>query len=687
MTKNLNNPSTRIKELTDILNRMQYEYYVLSVPSMSDREYDRLYDELLRLEGEHPGLVLPDSPTQRVGSDLSQDLPEAEHSIPVLSLDKSYTIEDIYSWINKTNIAAGRELTYVLEEKIDGASVVLYYEEGLLKRAVTRGNGYTGNDITGNIKTIKSVPIKLPDPVTVAVRSEVFLPVSIFQDINSRMETPYANPRNLASGTLRRVKSSKVAEIPLDIFVYEGFFQEEQGSHLEIMHRLKELNFKLNPHIYYFSNDKSLHREILNKHEEWYMGGTDNIEKIIKREGAERKNLDYDIDGLVLKVNEIEAREKLGYTGHHPRWAMAFKFDSPEGITVINQIDLQIGRTGRVTPVARVEPVEISGSTVSNVTLHNQEYIEMLEVAVGDTVAVSKRGEIIPAVERVIEPNDQGNKTFTYPETCPTCGSAMEKEGAHHFCRNSNCPDQVKGRIHFFASRNNMDIENLGPETLNTLIEKKLVLDIQDIYTFDPGMLEGAPGFAEKKIKLIREGIEKSKNRPFETVLQSIGIPEIGQKVIELLVNAGYKDIDSLLSLAEKGDPAPLISIHGIGEKTAETIINELTDPDVLKRICALRELGLNFVSEPPGTETDEKDTGIFSGQTWCITGSFKNFRPREKAAEEIKRKGGKITSSVTSGTTRLLTGESPGSKFEKAKNLGVEIISEDLFLEMIKTN
>ncbi len=687
MTENQKNPTDRIKELTDILNKLQYEYYVLSAPSQSDREYDRLYDELVRLEEEHPGLVLPDSPTQRVGSDLSQDLPEAEHSIPVLSLDKSYTVEDIYSWIKKTNAAAGKELSYVLEEKIDGASVVLYYQEGLLKRAVTRGNGYVGNDITGNIKTIKSVPLKLSEPVTVAVRSEVFLPKGFFREINSRMEVPYANPRNLASGTLRRVKSSKVAEVPLDIFVYEGFFQDERGSHIEIMHRLKELNFKLNPNIHYFSDDESLHREIIRKHHEWNRGATENIEKVIRSEEANRKDLDYEIDGLVLKVNEIGARDDLGYTGHHPRWAMAFKFDSPEGITVIRKIDLQVGRTGRITPVARVQPIEIAGSTVSNVTLHNQEYIDMLEVAEGDTVAVSKRGEIIPAVERVIEPNELGNRTFTFPGTCPSCGSPIEKEGAHHFCKNSSCPDQVRGRIHFFASRNNMDIENLGPETLNLLIEKKLVHDIQDIYSFDTGELEGIPGFGERKIKLIKEGIEKSKNQPFETVLQSIGIPEIGQKVIELLVDAGYRDIDSLFELAEKGDPTPLLSIHGIGEKTAETIISELLNPDVIQRIEKLGEQGLNFVSESSGPGEENKDSGIFSGETWCVTGSFTNFKPREKAADEIKQRGGKVTSSVTSKTTRLLTGESPGSKLEKAEKLGVEIIRENEFLALIKND
>jgi DNA ligase (NAD+) len=498
------------------------------------------------------------------------------------------------------------------------------------------------------------------------------------------MEVPYANPRNLASGTLRRVKSSKVAEVPLDIFVYEGYFQEKHGSHIEIMHRLGELNFKLNPNISYFSDDESLHREFIEKHKEWDRGRTENLEEVIRREESGRKDLDYEIDGLVLKVNELGVRDDLGYTGHHPRWAMAFKFESPEGISVIKQIDLQVGRTGRVTPVARIEPVEIAGSTVSNVTLHNQEYIEMLEVAVGDRVAVSKRGEIIPAVERVIEPNDLGNKTFTYPETCPSCGSSIEKDGAHHFCRNSRCPEQVKGRIHFFVSRNNMDIENLGPETLNLLIEKELVKDIQDIYSFDPGKLEGVAGFGERKIRLIKEGIEKSKGRPYETVLQSIGIPEIGQKVIELLVEAGYRDIDSLIEFAKKGDPYPLLAIHGIGEKTAETIINELTRPDLLTRIEELRRHGLNFVSESTVSGGEDKDSGIFSGETWCVTGSFQHFKPREKAAEEIKQRGGRMTSSVSSKTTRLLAGESPGSKIEKAEKLGIEVVSEEDFIKMI---
>ncbi len=677
-------PLKEILELTSKLLRYQYEYYVLSKPSISDLEYDRLFDRLLRLEKEYPQYIQPYSPTQRVGSDLSEELPEVKHTINVLSLDKAYNIHELRNWIEKNRTNTGEDLSYVLEEKIDGASVVLYYGNGILRRALTRGNGYTGNDITGNIKTIGSVPLKLTEEVTVAVRGEVFLPKKYFNAINSGMETAYANPRNLASGTLRRVKSSRVAEVPLDFFAHEGYFETSYSSHVEILNELYDLNFKLNPNLYFFS-DKVREAAPLNPSVIMEERPLSDLEEVINRLTTQREYLDYEIDGLVLKVNEISAREKLGFTGHHPRWAMAYKFDSPEGITEILQIDVQVGRTGRITPVARVKPVKIAGSTVSNVTLHNQEYIDMLELSLGDIAAVSKRGDIIPAVERIIDKNEQGNPVWKMPKDCPSCGEGLILRGAHHFCNNRNCPDQIKGRIRFFASRNNMDIENLGPETLNLLIEKGFVKDLCDIYTFNPDDLTGLPGMGEKKIKLIKEGIEKSKKQPFSIVLQSLGIPELGQKAIELLINAGYRDIDSLFDLADKNDLASLLKIHGFGEKTANSIINELKKPDLRRRIELLRAQGLSF--SLTAEENGEKNQLplLFSNQVWCITGTFKNFNPREKAAIEIKKRGGRVVNAISSKTTHLLCGENPGSKLQKAANIGVIIVKEKEFTEMLK--
>ena len=672
-----------IERLSELLRRYQYEYYVLARPSVSDLEYDRLFDELLKLEARFPDLALPDSPTRRIGSDLAQDIPEAKHGIPVLSLDKLYRVEELHAWMDKNVTAAGSPLSFTLEEKIDGVSVVLYYRDGALERAITRGNGFTGNDITGNVRTIGSVPLRLPRKINLAVRCEAFLPRRFFDEINSRMEISYANPRNLAAGTLRRIKSVKVAEVPLDLFAYEGFFEEKIGSHIEILSALRELRFKVSPHIFLYA-DSPVYDRIFDSNPDWKKGVRGDMENDIAEMGKLRNSLDYDIDGLVLKVNEMDAREELGYTSHHPKWAMAYKFDSPQGITSILAIDIQVGRTGRITPVARVNPVQISGSTVSNATLHNQEYIDMLELAVGDTVAVSKRGEIIPAVERVIEKNSSGAVTWRMPGTCPSCSGKLEKTGAHHFCRNLRCPQQVRGRLQFFVSRNNMDIENLGPETINLLVEKNLISDVADIYHLKPGDLEGLPGMGEKKISLIMEGIEKSRERPYRTVLQSLGITDLGQKSIELIIDAGYRDIDALLSLAEVGRIEELTSIHGIGEKTALSILAELTKPEIRERIEKLRSLGLSF-SEKDGS--DSQGIGIaplFQGQTWCVTGSFSSFKPRELAMEEIKKRKGTVTSAVSSRTTHLLAGENPGSKLDKARSLGITIVREDEFIDLI---
>ncbi len=672
----------RCAELSGKLREYQHAYYVLSRPLVPDSEYDRLFDELAAIEKAHPELAKPDSPVQRIGSDLSQELPESPHSIPVLSLDKSYTPEELSSWIEKTTKNAEERLSFICEEKIDGASIVLYYEDGLLSRAVTRGNGQVGNDVTGNVKTIGAVPLRLSRPVTVAARGEIFLPKSLFASINSKMEEPYANPRNLASGTLRRVKSREAAEVPLEVFVYEGYFSTPFDTHREILEELEALGFRLNPLAGYFGGGPET-EAVGKRHPGWRLGDIQEISAFLEEERRRRGSLDYEIDGLVVKVNQIAARERLGYTGHHPRWAVAFKFESPEGATTVNAIEVQIGRTGRATPVARVKPVRISGSTIQNVTLHNQEYIDMLELALGDRVAVSKRGDVIPAVERVLEKNESGNTTWKLPGRCPTCATALEKVGAHHFCPNPSCPDQVRGRLNFFVGRGQMDIEGLGPETIEVLVSNGLVRDIDDIYCFDPEKLLGLPGFAEKKIALIRHGIEKSRTKPFRVVFPSLGIPEIGQKVTETLIDAGYTDVDSLLALAKKGDPAPLLAIHGIGERTAEILIGELKRPEVLRRIKKLRAAGLSFKEEK--RKKAEGPSGAFSGQTWCVTGSFVSFKPRELAMEEVAKRGGKVSAQVTSKTTHLLAGEKPGSKLEKARALGVQVVTEKEFLELLK--
>lgn len=673
----------RYHELTTRLHRCDHEYYVLARPTVSDREYDRLLDELLRLERDHPELRQPDSPSARVGSDLSAELPEVAHTVPVLSLDKAYAAAEVSAWMEKSSAAAGLPLSYTVEEKIDGAAIVLYYEAGRLARAVTRGNGIVGNDVTANVRTIRSVPLLLAEPVTVAARGEIFLLRADFARLNAAAEAAYANPRNFAAGAVRRVKSRDVAAIPLRFLAYEGVFPgAPPAGHAAAMDRLRALGLPVNPGNRLLAPAERL-ADARARHPAWNAAPPEALPEILQAAAAGRAALPYEIDGVVIKVNELAARAGLGVTGHHPRWARAFKFDAPQGETEVREISVQVGRTGRVTPVARVAPVAIGGTTVANVTLHNQDYVAALELAIGDRVAVSRRGDVIPAVERVLDKNERGNTTWRLPERCPACGSALRLSGAHHFCRNQRCPEQVRGRLRFFTARDQMDIDHLGSETLDRLIDGGLVTDVQDIFTFEVDRVLEWEGFGERKAALLKEGIRRSRGRPFRTVLPALGMPEIGPKVTELLIDAGYYDVDRLLAVAKARDPEPLTAIEGIGEKTAAAIIAQLTDPANLRRIAALRAAGLCFAAAPPKPREADAERGPFAGQSWCVTGSFSQLGPRARAKQKIAAGGGRVTDAVTSRTTHLLAGRNPGGKLAKAQRLGVTVVSEEEFLRL----
>jgi len=653
------------QDLRTRILQYQREYYLEARPSVSDREYDRLFDQLVELEKQFPELKTPDSPTHRVGSDLDSEFPEVRHSVPILSLDKAYTPEEVYEWMGKSSQAVGQALSFVLEEKIDGISIVLYYREGYLYQAVTRGNGYVGNDVTPNVRTIREVPLRVEFEAPFFVRGEIYLPVADFEILNARMDPPYANPRNLAGGALRRKKSRETAEFPLRIFVYDGFFEPSPPEHRLITQRLKELGFPVNPrNVFIPAPEVELSR----------------LRELVDRFTRERKELPYQIDGLVFKVNEIGVREALGYTEHHPRWAIAYKFEAPYGTSRVKRIEIQVGRTGRITPVARIEPVEVGGATIENVTLHNQDYIDALELSEGDLVAVSRRGDVIPAIEKVLEKNEEA-PLYKIPETCPSCGSTLEIRGAHSFCPNTNsCPAQMKGRLQFFAGKDGLDIEYLGEETIEFLWKEGFVRKIQDLYYIPWERLYQYPGFGEKKIELLRRGIEESKKAPFERLLPALGIPELGPKVTELLIDAGYDSFDKLFGLADRKDHEALLRIPGIGPKTAERLIEEFSRPD-------LRQLGRDLSSLGFSTEyrrTEEHLPQVFAGQTWCVTGSFKHFKPRDLAMEEVKKRGGRVVSSVTGAVTHLLAGEAPGSKLDKARSLGVRIVTEEEFLKML---
>jgi len=685
--------SLRAQELRNLLLEYQRAYYVDGRPLVSDLEYDRLFDELLALEKEHPSLRTPDSPTQRVGSDLTSDFPEVEHTIPVLSLDKAYSDGEILNWISKTMKNTGENLSFVLEEKIDGFSVVLYYEKGLLVRAVTRGNGFVGNDVTANAKTIQTIPLRLTQPIDIAVRGEIYLAKEVFNRINATLEEPYANPRNLAAGTIRRNKSSETAQVPLSIFVYEGFWSQSNANitdHIQILSQLKKLGFMVNPHLSYFCKTKEEASLRLSQAGlDGFCGSFDDIPQAIKDSTARRGGLSYEIDGLVVKVNELSTREELGYTGHHPRWAIAYKFEAPQAQTTVLDIDVQVGRTGRITPMARIKETLLSGSTIRNITLHNQDYINELELAVGDTVAISKRGDVIPAVENVIEKNDGGNTTWKIPSTCPVCGFTLVKKGAHHFCPNHDCPAQAKGRLAFFCAKGQMDIEGLGPKTTEFLYDNGFVKNVEDLYSFDFNTLTNYEGFGSegKKVDIIKKGLSQSKTIPFHRVLVALGIPDFGKKAAELVIQAGYDNIDKILELSNTNDIQALANIKGLGSIMASLIVESFKDESIRKTVDALRSAGLNMDEKATADLLGVASGGvspIFAGQSWCVTGTFEHFSPRSKAMDEIKKRGGIEVSTISGKTTCLLAGQGAGSKLQRAQALGVRIVTESDFLEML---
>jgi len=677
------NIKQRIENLSKDLLRHQYLYYVKVEPEISDKEYDRLFDELVALEKKYPEYAFGNSPTKRIGSDLDNIFTEKRHEIPVLSLDKEYTLQGLTKWIKKTIFNSKKKLNFVVEEKIDGASIVLYYKNGMLNSALTRGNGMYGNDVTENIRTIKQIPLVVEEKSNFAVRGEIFINKSEFLKYNKSFENKYSNSRNLAAGSLRNLKSSLVAKIPLNFLAYEGFFKNRFcNEHILILLKLKHMGFCINKNIAFFSNDRGKVATLVKELPEVKKMKIKNISNYIEGKAKNRSKLDYEIDGLVIKINEIDVREYLGYTSHHPRWEIAFKFDSPIAQTVLKNIVIQVGRNGRVTPVAILEPVKIAGSIVSRATLHNQEYIEMLELGPGDLVTISKRGDIIPAVEEVIEKSYKNPVVYKFQSNCPFCGSILVKKGAHHFCENRKCPERMKRSLIHFVSKDRMDIDTLGEKTIEFLFERGFVKIIPDIYEFDFNLLLKEEGFKEKKVNNIKKSIEKSKSIPFKKVLIALGFDGLGVSVASELIKNGFNSIDKIIEEASKGEKEEFSKIEGFGTITAELLIEHFTDKQNLELIKELKKLGLNFEEK---IESETLKTKPFENQIWVITGSFENFKPRSNAAKEIEKRGGKINNNISSKTTHLLAGSSPGSKLERARNLNIKRVNEKEFLEMLK--
>ncbi len=675
------------KEITELrlqVAQAQRAYYIDAKPIMNDVEFDALFDKLLKLEQEHPELYDANSPTAKVGSDIDNELPEREHSIPVLSLDKCYNAEEMLGWIKRIQDKFPSQIELSVEPKIDGSGVVLYYDNGELQYALTRGNGYIGNDITANIKTVRNIPLKIKYKGKVAVRGEVYITVKDFEDYNKKFgNNQYANPRNLASGCSRRLKSSEVADCPLRIFVYECFPENQIFSnHLESMIFMKENGLPVNSYFGFFTSQNisdELRDKIILSFPNNTIGSIGDASDYLLKFSQIRKTLEYDIDGLVIKINDMKLREKLGMTEHHPRWAIAYKFDAPMAQTKVQGITFQVGRGGRITPVAQLEPVELAGSVISRATLHNEDYIQVLGINIGDTVNISKRGDVIPAVEEVVE-KGENVEPADFPKNCPSCGSILVKDGAHHFCTNSKCPKKMLGRLQYFAGRGQMNIESLGDKTLEDLFEQKLITEISDIYTFDYWKLLGQDGYGEKRIRNIFQSLEESKKNPFSVVLASLGLKDIGGKAAEILAD-NFQNVDAVIEAAKKKDVQIFTDIDGFGETLAKSVIDSFTDENILAQISKLKAVGLKFASDE---KNKEEENQFLSGTRWVVTGSFAAFKPREKAAELIKKYGGEVLSAVSGKTTHLLCGEEAGSKLEKARSVGAEIVDEQTFIKML---
>lgn len=665
----------KMRDLERKLSAYSEAYYKQNRPIVSDAEYDRLFDTLLSLEKQYPELKNPLSPTVRVQSDLDSFLTEREHTVPVLSLDKAYSVNEIMTFVNRCKKESSSPVSFTLEEKIDGLSLVIYYSKGVLERALTRGNGHVGNDVTLSALRIKDIPHKLTKDIDIAVRGEVYITKKSFEKINSSLEEPYTSARNLASGLLRRIdKDNLKTQLDLDIFIYEGWSEDlkDINDHPDMLLRLKELGFRINPNYTCFSSDGSKE-----------LPSVSEIDKYIKDKTEKRSTLDYDIDGLVLKLNNFKDRETMGYTEHHPRWAIAYKFESPMGKSHVLQIDVSVGRSGRITPVATLEKVELLGASITKATLHNSDYINTLELAIGDEVSISRRGDVIPAIEDVIEKNSLGNTTYRLPEFCPSCNTKLITKGASLICPNPECPDRMKGEIEYFVSKDCMDIEGVGPSVINDLINQNTIKSYDDLYYTDfAKVLSPLAGYKDRKINSIIAAVNKSKEQPFVRLLASIGIEGVGLSTSNKLVSGGVDSFDKFLKIADDRDIISLTSINEIGETTALNIIKAFSSPVIRKRIERLKDAGLNMIA---AKEDNQLLNNSLSGQSWCVTGSISGYKNPDLAMEEIKKRGGRVVSGVSKKTTHLLVGSSPGSKLQKALSFKTTIVKDSEFAKFLE--
>lgn len=662
-------PKDKVTQLREIIRHHEHRYYVLDDPEISDAEFDRLQRELKELESQHPELVTPDSPTQRVGGKPAEGFPAVEHASPMLSLDNAYSETELLDLDRRVRQFSETGAHYVCELKIDGLSLSLIYEDGLLAKGVTRGDGTRGEDVTINVKTIRSLPLRLLDGAgrkhrRIEVRGEVFLPLSSFNAVNAEREENgeprFANPRNAAAGTLRTLNPEVVASRKLDLFVYQCFAdgQIPCPRHSETLHWLKQAGFKVNPH---WKRCSSI-EEVVAYCREW---------------GEKRDGLSYEIDGVVVKVDSIQLQQDMGATSKFPRWAVAYKFAARQATTQVKNILVQVGRTGALTPVADLEPVELAGSTISRATLHNEDEVRRLDLKIGDWVLIEKGGDVIPKVVKVLESRRPADaRDFAMPGHCPVCsGEVYRPEGeAVWRCANVSCPAKLKESLLHFSARKAMKIEGLGEALVDQLVDRGLVKDPADLYALSLETLMQLERMGKKSSLNLLAQIEESKRNDLSRVIFGLGIRHVGERTAQILA----QHFGSMEALSQASQES-LENVFEVGPVVAESIYHFFAQPENLAVIDKLRAAGVNFSAKAAA-----RRTGELQGKQFVLTGKLPTLS-REQASALIEQHGGRVTASVSQRTDFVLAGDDAGSKLDKARSLGITVIDEPEFLKIIK--
>ncbi|KIL48167.1 NAD-dependent DNA ligase LigA [Jeotgalibacillus soli] len=658
----------RVRELHDLLSQYNYEYHVLDKPSVPDVEYDQLLTELKELEEAFPDLQSPDSPTQRVGGAVLDQFKKVTHRSPMLSLGNAFNEADLRSFDRRIRESMGDHVSYICELKIDGLAISLRYEDGLFVQGATRGDGTIGEDITANLRTIRSIPLRLRQPFSIEVRGEAFMPMSSFLALNEEKEKnaeePFANPRNAAAGSLRQLDPRIAASRNLDIFLYGIGDPGETGveSQSEGLNLLSELGLKTN-------NERRVCPTI------------DDVISYVQEWTERRAELSYDIDGIVIKVNSLAQQEELGFTAKSPRWAIAYKFPAEEVVTIIHDIELSIGRTGVITPTAILEPVRVAGTTVQRASLHNEDLIREKDIRLGDHVIIKKAGDIIPEVVSVLKDRRTGEeREFQMPTQCPACESELTRlEGEVALrCLNPKCPDQIQEGLIHFVSRNAMNIDGLGEKVVAQLFREKLIEDVADLYRLTFDQLIALERMGEKSAKNLLEAIEQSKENSLEKLLFGLGIRHVGAKAAKTIAQY-FETMDALAHASVE----ELLQIHEIGDKMAASIVLYFDNEDVRELLAELKEVGVNLTYKGPRLQKVTDTNSPLYGKIIVLTGKLVQLT-RNDAKEKIESLGGKVTGSVSKKTDLLIAGEDAGSKLSKAQELGIEIWDENRLLEEI---